>query len=62
MGQMLDLISRSRFEKPVKEYKTKHGAKGLRSLTQFATMLFSQISEQSGLRSIEQCMNNQKNG
>jgi len=62
LGQMLDLISRSRFEKLVKEYKTEHGAKGLRSWTQFVTMLFSQISGQSGLRSIEQCMNNQKNG
>ena len=62
LGQMLDLISRSRFEKLVKEYKTEHGAKGLKSWTQFVTMLFSQISGQSGLRSMEQCMNNQKNG
>ena len=61
-GQMLELISRSHFEKLVKTYKTEHGAKGLKSWTQFATMLFSQISGQSGLRSIEQCMNNQKNG
>jgi len=60
-GQMLDLISRSRFEKLVKEYKTEHGAKGLRSWTQFVTMLFSQISSQHGLRSIEQSMNNQRN-
>jgi len=62
LGQMLDLISRSRFEKLVKEYKTEHGAKGLRSWTQFVTMLFSQISGQSGLRSMEQSMNNQRNG
>jgi len=62
LGQMLDLISRSRFEKLVKEYKTEHGAKGLSSWTQFVTMLFSQISGQSSLRSMEKCMNNQRNG
>jgi len=60
LGQMLELISRSRFEKLVKEYKTEHGAKGLRSWTQFVTMLFSQISGQHGLRSIEQSMNSQR--
>jgi transposase len=62
LGQMLDLISRSRFEKLVKEYKTEHGAKGLRSWTQFVTMLFSQLTGQHGLRSMEQSMNNQRNG
>jgi IS4 transposase len=62
LGQMLQLISRSRFEKMVKEYKTEHGAKGLRSWTQFVSMLFGQISNQHGLRSIEQGMNSQKNG
>jgi hypothetical protein len=61
LGQILDLISRSRFEKLVKEYKTEHGAKGLRSWVQFVTMLFSQISGQHGLRSIEQSMNSQRN-
>jgi len=60
-GQMLELISRSRFEKLVKEFKTEHGAKGLKSWTQFITMLFSQISGQHGLRSIEHSMNNQRN-
>jgi putative transposase len=60
LGQMLDFISRSRFEKLVKEHKTEHSAKGLRSWTQFVTMLFSQISGQHGLRSIEQSMNNQQ--
>ena len=62
LGQMLELISRFRFEKLVKEYKTEYGAKGLKSWTQFITMLFSQISGQSGLRSIEQSMNNQRSG
>ena len=62
LGQMLELISRSHFEKLVKEHKTEHGAKGLRSWTHFVVMLFSQITGQHGLRSIEQSMNNQKNG
>jgi len=60
LGQMLDLISRSRFEKEVKEHKTEHGAKGLKSWTQFVSMLFAQISNQHGLRSIEHGMNSQQ--
>ena len=39
LGQMLELVSRSVFEKLAKEYKTEHGAKGLRSWTQFVAML-----------------------
>ena len=62
LGQMLDLISRSSFEKLVKEHKTERGAKGLRSWTQFVAMLFSQLTGQHGLRSMEQGMNNQRNG
>jgi putative transposase len=61
-GQILQFISRSRFEKLVKLYKTEHGAKGLRSWTQFLAMLFGQISGQHGLRSIEKGMNSRKNG
>jgi len=61
LGQMIALISRSHFEKLVKEYKTECRAKGLRSWTQFVTMLFSQLTGQHGLRSIEQGMNNQRN-
>ena len=62
LGQMLDLISRSHFGKLVKEYKTEHCAKGLKSWTQFVAILFAQISGQQGLRSIAQGMNSQKNG
>jgi len=62
LGQMLGLISRSRFEKLVKGHKTEHGAKGLRSWTQFVAMLFSQLTGQYWLRSMEQSMNNQRNG
>ncbi len=62
LGQMLGLISRSRFEKLVKEHKTEHGAKGLKSWTQFVAMLFGQLTGQHGLRSMEQGMNSQRNG
>jgi hypothetical protein len=51
------LISRSCFEKLVKDHKTEHGAKGLRRSVQFVTMLFGQISGQHSLRSIERGMN-----
>jgi hypothetical protein len=61
LGQMVALISRSHFEELVKEHKTEHGAKGLRSWTQFVTMLFSRLSGQHGLRSMEQGMNIQRN-
>jgi hypothetical protein len=61
LGQMVDLVSRSHFEKQVKEYKTEHGAKGLRSWAQFITMLFGQISNQHGLRSLVQGINSQRN-
>ena len=60
-GQMLELISRSRFRELVIEYKTEHGAKGFTSWMQFIAMLFAQISGQHGLRSIEGSMNNQIN-
>jgi hypothetical protein len=62
LGQMIALISRSHFEKLVKEHKTERGAKGLRSWTQFVAMLFGQLTGQHGLRSMEQGMNNQRNG
>ena len=61
LGQMLDLISRSHFEKQVKEHKTEHGAKGFRSWTQFVVMLYGQVSNQHGLRSLEHGMNSQRN-
>jgi hypothetical protein len=60
-GQMLELISISHFEKQVRVYQTERCAKGLGSWTQFTTMLFSQISGQHGLRSIERGMNSQRN-
>ena len=61
LGQMLGLISRSVFEKLVKEHKTEHGAKGFRSWTQFVVMLYGQITNQHGLRSLEWGMNTLRN-
>jgi hypothetical protein len=59
---MLGLISRSGFEKLVKQHKTEYGAKGLRSWTQFVAMLFGQISSQHGLPRLQHGMNSQRNG
>jgi hypothetical protein len=61
LGQMLELVSRSHFEKQVKELGTERGAKGLKSWMQFVSMLFGQLTGQHGLRGIEQGMNSQRN-
>jgi hypothetical protein len=49
LGQLLALVSRTRFEKMVREHKSEYKSKGLRSWTQFAAMLFGQLSGQHGL-------------
>ena len=59
LGQILDLVPRHQFEKLVKEHKTEKGAKGFSSWSHFTTMLFAQLSGQSGLRSIEDGINRQ---
>jgi len=59
LGQILDLVPRSQFEKLVKEHKTEKGAKGFSSWSHFAVMLFAQLSGQTGLRSIEDGINRQ---
>ncbi|MDR1574936.1 MAG: DUF4372 domain-containing protein, partial [Treponema sp.] len=61
LGQLLALVSRSRFEKLVQQHKSEYKSKGLRSWTQFVAMLFGQMSGQHGLRSIETGMNSQRN-
>lgn len=61
LGQMLELVPRSRFEKLVKEHETEYCAKSLKSWTHFVAMLLGQISGQHGLRSIERAMNSQRN-
>lgn len=59
LGQILELIPRSHFEKLVKDHQTEKGAKGFTSWSHFVTMLFAQLSGQSGLRSIEDGINQQ---
>lgn len=57
---MLDFIPRSQFQKLAKTYGTEKGAKGFSSWTHFTTMLFAQLTGQSGLRSIEDGLNQQR--
>jgi hypothetical protein len=49
LGPLLALVSRSHFEKLVREHKAEYTSKGLRSWTQFTAMLFGQLSGQHGL-------------
>jgi len=57
LGHMQDIIPRYQFQKLVKKHKTEKGAKGFSSWSHFITMLFAQLSGQSGLRSIEDGLN-----
>lgn len=57
---MLDIIPRYQFQKLVNKHKTEKRAKGFGSWSHFITMLFVQLSGQSGLRSIEDGLNQQK--
>lgn len=60
LAQILDFIPRSQFQKLVKAHETEKGSKGFSSWAHFTTMLFAQLSGQSGLRSIEDGINQQR--
>jgi len=60
LAQMLDFIPRSQFQKLVKEHGTEKSSKSFTSWAHFTTMLFAQLSGQSGLRSIEDGINQQR--
>lgn len=60
LGQMLDFIPRSQFQKLVKNHQTERGAKGFSSWAHLVSMLFGQLSRQSGLRSIQHGINKQR--
>jgi hypothetical protein len=60
LGQLLELVPRSRFDRLVKNYNTEKGAKGFTSWAHFVSMLFAQLSGQHGLRSIEDGINQQQ--
>jgi hypothetical protein len=59
LGQLLELVSRSQFNKLVKQHQTEKGAKGFTSWAHFVSMLFAQLTGQTGLRSIEDGINQQ---
>lgn len=60
LGQLLEMVPRSRFNRLVKDYNTEKGEKGFTSWAHFVSMLFAQLSGQSGLRSIEDGLNQQQ--
>jgi len=60
LAQMLDFISRSQFHKLVKMHKTEKSAKGFTSWAHLTTMLFAQLTGQTGLRAIEDGINQQR--
>lgn len=59
LKQLLDIVPRHEFDKLVSEHKTDKGAKGFSTWAQFVSMLFAQLTQQSGLRSIEDGINQQ---
>ena len=61
-GQILQLISRYKFQKAVKETKSEKGAKGFSSWSHFVSLLFAQLSGQTGLRGISTGINSKQPG
>lgn len=53
LSQMLRIFSRHDFEKLVREHKAEYHARGNKSWSHFATMLFGQLAGQDSLRGIE---------
>ena len=58
--QLLSLIQRPEFEKLCKSMNSDKYSKGFTTWDQFVVMAFAQITDQNGLRSIENALNNQK--
>lgn len=52
-GQMLELVWRPRFDSLVRSHKSDKFCNGNASWMQFTAMLYAQITDASGLRSIE---------
>lgn len=57
LGQLLDIIPRSEFRKLVKETESDKSCKGFNTWTQLVSMIFAQITNVTGLRSIEKALN-----
>ncbi len=60
-GQILQLIPRYEFEKAVKQHNGDFASKGFTCWEQFVSMMFAQISGQTGLRGIEIALDSVKN-
>ena len=61
LGQLLSLVNRSEFNKLVNKSESDKYCKGFTTWEQFSVMLFAQITNQNGLRSIENSMNQNRN-
>jgi len=61
LNQILQIISRHDFEKSVKKYNGDFASKGFSCWEQFVSMLFAQLSGQTGLRGIEIAFDSIKN-
>ena len=61
LGQLLSLVNRSEFNKLVNKTESDKYCKGFTTWEQFSVMLFAQITNQNGLRSIENSMNQNRN-
>ncbi|HAK46217.1 MAG TPA: IS4 family transposase [Spirochaeta sp.] len=53
LNQIIQIVPRHEFEKSVKKYKGDFASKGFTCWEQFVSMLFAQLSGQTGLRGIE---------
>lgn len=51
-GQVLGLISRTEFERAVRQHRAEHAAKGFACWDQFVSMLFCQLAQAKSLREI----------
>jgi hypothetical protein len=60
LGQLLALVSRPQFEKCVKSTQSDKYCKGFSSWNQFAVMVYAQIANPNGLRSLENSLNSNK--
>ena len=61
LNQILQIIPRHEFEKSVKKHNGDFASKGFTCWEQFVSMLFAQLSGQTGLRGIETALDSIKN-
>jgi len=61
LGQLLSLVQRPQFEKCIKLTQSDRYCKGFSSWQQFAVMVYAQIANPNGLRSLENSLNANRN-